>query len=102
MLKVSNRHFILSALVFFLMLPLIGTAENVHIPDPRLRMVLNKALGKGEGTPVTSAQLATLQHLDAPESGIRELPGLEFAARSITSNFTHRTPLKDRPCGLTL
>ena len=60
-----------------LTLPLIATAQIVSIPDPNLRTVLETALGKASGAPITADEMATLTRLDASEAGISNLTGLE-------------------------
>ena len=51
----------------------------VAIPDANLRAVINTALGKASGAPVTQAEMTTLERLFAPNAGISVLTGLEFA-----------------------
>ncbi len=51
----------------------------VSIPDANLRAVIEDKLGKASGAPIMHAEMATLTRLDAPNSGIRDLTGLEFA-----------------------
>lgn len=63
-----TRRILITCGLFLTLLPM-ATAANVEIPDPRLRAALNSALGKGAGTEITSTELATLERLDAPESG---------------------------------
>jgi len=65
--------------VFFFTPHQIATAQTVHIPDPHLREALEVALEKKAGTDITQAEIASLKALDAFESGIRNLTGLEFA-----------------------
>ena len=55
------------------------SAEEVDIPDPALRRVVEEALGKAPGTPITPAEMATLVELEAEERGITSLNGLECA-----------------------
>ncbi len=52
---------------------------SVHIPDPNLRDAIAEALGKAPRSPITVAEMATLERLYASEMGIRDLTGLEFA-----------------------
>ena len=47
--------------------------------DPALRAAVERSLGKAEGAGITAAELATLQALEAPSAGIRNLSGLEQA-----------------------
>ncbi len=56
-------------------------ADNtqVSIPDANLRATIEDALGKASGTPITVAEMKTLTRLEANDSGISDLTGLEFA-----------------------
>ena len=51
----------------------------VDIPDPNLRAAITTILGKTPGAPITPSGMATLTRLEAPESDIRDLTGLEGA-----------------------
>ena len=57
----------------------IAIAQTVHIPDPALRTALEVALEKKAGENITQADMASLESLEAVESGVRDLTGLEFA-----------------------
>ena len=52
---------------------------TVNIPDPNLRAAIEKALGKTSGAAITTADMATLTRLDAPNANISNLTGLEHA-----------------------
>ena len=65
--------------VLFLTLSPIAIAQTVHIPDTNLRASLEVALGKEVGADITQTDMASLEVLDAFESGISNLSGLEFA-----------------------
>ena len=56
-------------------------AEPVYIdiPDSNLRSAIEDALDLASGAPITQAGLESLTRLEAPEAGIRNLTGLEFA-----------------------
>ncbi len=56
-----------------------GTAQTVKIPDPKLRAKIENALGKTSGETITTADMVTLTRLDAEESNITDLTGLEHA-----------------------
>ncbi len=56
-----------------------GGEAGFAIPDARLRAAVAGALGKSGKTPITVDEMASLTRLDAPNSGIRDLTGLEFA-----------------------
>ena len=51
----------------------------VHIPDPNLRAVIAESLGKSPNTPITVEDIEELGQLKAPNRGIRDLTGLQFA-----------------------
>ena len=53
-------------------------APGVTIPDDNLRAVLEEALGKGEGAPITEAELAGLTEFTATDKSITDLTGLEY------------------------
>ena len=65
------------------------SAEEVDIPDPALRRVVEEALGKAPGTPITPAEMATLVELEAEERGITSLNGLECATGLEVLNFPY-------------
>ena len=52
----------------------------VAIPDPNLRAVIEDALDKESGAPITQAEMATLDSLDASDAEITDLTGLEYSA----------------------
>ena len=51
----------------------------VTILDENLRAVIADSLGKASGEAITAAEMATLTRLEAPNSNISDLTGLEFA-----------------------
>ena len=53
----------------------------VAIPDANLRALIENALGKASSAPITQAEMATLDSLEANDSGISDLTGLEFATK---------------------
>ena len=66
-------------LLVYLALPLTATAQVVNIPDLNLRAAIETALGKAAGAPITADEMATLPRLEAPETDISNLIGLEHA-----------------------
>ena len=50
----------------------------VTIPDANLRAAIEAALGKDSDTPITQAEMATLDSLEASDADITDLTGLEF------------------------
>ncbi len=55
------------------------SSPNVDIPDANLRAVIADSLGKASGAPITRAEMASLNRLEAPNKNIRDLTGLAFA-----------------------
>ena len=51
----------------------------VAIPDPNLRTAIESALNKDSGAPITQAEMATLDSLEASDADISDLAGLEYA-----------------------
>ena len=51
----------------------------VSIPNTNLRAVIEAALGKESGAPITQAEIATLDSLEASDADIADLTGLELA-----------------------
>jgi len=52
---------------------------TVRIPDANLRAVIEDSLGKASGAPISRAEMASLTRLEALNSNISDLTGLEFA-----------------------
>ena len=52
---------------------------QVTIPDANLRATIETALRKARGALISRAEMASLTRLEAPDSDIRDLTGLEFA-----------------------
>ncbi len=84
---------------------LIGNLEEyrdkkVEIPDANLRRAIEKTLGKNPGEDITRAEMAKITTLEAPDSEIRDLTGLEFATNLESLDLSKNqiediTPLKD-------
>ena len=51
----------------------------VKIPDANLRPAIETALGKDSGAPITRAEMATMDSLEASDADIDDLTGLESA-----------------------
>ena len=66
-------------LLICLSIPVTATAQIVNIPDANLRAAIEQALGKASGAAITTADMATLTRLDAPNANISDLTGLEQA-----------------------
>ena len=71
-----KRIALLLLLVVFAAGSVLG--EVVEIPDPNLRVALEKALGKNEGEVITKKDLLKLTKLKAAKSNISDLSGLQF------------------------
>ena len=52
---------------------------SVYIPDVNLRAVIEEALDKAPGAPITVEEMATLERIFPEDKGISDLTGLEFA-----------------------
>ena len=59
----------------------------VYMPDANLRAVIQSALKKSKFAPITVTDLASLTALDASNSNIRDLTGLEFATNLTELNL---------------
>ena len=77
-------------LLMCLSIPLTSTAQVVFIPDPNLRAAIETTLGKASGDTITTSDMAALAHLEARESNISDLTGLEHAI-----NLTDRCLFRD-------
>ena len=58
-------------------------SPRVTIRDANLRAAIRRALDKASGSPITAADMEVLTFLDAYDSGISDLTGLEFAVNLI-------------------
>ena len=67
---------------------------TVDIPDPNLRTVIEMALNKQAGDPITATDLATLTEIDAIEANISDLTGLEHATK-LTQLTLHNNSVLD-------
>ena len=63
-------------LTIALCLPL--SAQQVDIPDPNLRQIVAETL-KLESKPITQVDMLRLDRLDAPDRGITDITGLQYA-----------------------
>ena len=77
------------AVVF--LFPLITPAETITIPDVNLRAAIEEALGKTSGATITADDMASLKVLQADDSGISDLTGLDSASRLRTLLLNHNT-----------
>ena len=61
--------------------------REITIPDVNLRAVIEDSLKKASGKAITAAEMATLMRLEAPNSHIRDLTGLEHATELTVLNL---------------
>ena len=66
-----------------------GPETQVTIPDATLRAAIEFALGKASGASITRAEMASLTSLEASDSDIRDLTGLEFATGLTSLNLSN-------------
>ena len=78
-------------LLMCLSIPLTSTAQTVTIPDSNLRAVIEVALGKASGDTITTSDMAALPSLEARESNISNLTGLEHAINLTWLNLKYNT-----------
>ena len=67
----------------------ITMAEDVEIPDPNLRSVIEEQLGKGKGETITEDDMKSLRgsFVGWEQRGISDLTGLEHATNITTLNL---------------
>ncbi len=77
----KTTRFFLFKLLFVTILVWLpqGLAENINIPDANLRAVIAETLEKQPDVPLTRADMARLQRLNAHNKDISDLTGLELA-----------------------
>ena len=62
----------------------LSNLSEANIPDASLRAAIKTAMGKASDAPITDFEMGFLSELEAPNSNIRDLTGLELAT-SLTS-----------------
>ena len=67
----------------------IAATVVVSIPDANLRAVITDSLSKARNASINNAEMLHLTRLDAPNKGIRNLTGLEFATNLDTLELSH-------------
>ena len=65
--------------------------DLVTIPDPNLRTVIERLLGKAPGALITAAEMARLTRIVADDAGISDLTGLEAATELERIEFRHNS-----------
>ena len=68
--------------------PVTDDPTPVTIPDANLRAVIADSLDKASGATITRGDMSTLTRLDAPNKGISDLTGLEFATNLTRLNLS--------------
>ena len=73
-----------------------SSAQNqvVTIPDMNLRAVIEDSLDKASGATITRAEMATLTRIDARDTNIHNLAGLEYAT-SLTKLYLAGNSISD-------
>jgi len=71
-----------------------GGPKSVTFPDEILEAAIRDALGKTTGEEITAVELAELIVLDATESGIANLSGLEYCT-SLMELYLSGNPISD-------
>lgn len=69
-------------------------SAGVSIPDPSLRSAIELALDKQSGATITESDMARLGSLDAPNSNISQLDGLQYAV-NLRSLYLQRNRISD-------
>ncbi len=62
---------------------------TTRIPDPNLRSVIERLLGKENGATITPEDMERLNRIEADEKGIQDLTGLEYATNLERIEFRH-------------
>ena len=62
---------------------------TVRIPDPNLRNVIERLLGKENGATITPEDMERLNRIEVNENGIQDLTGLEYATNLERIEFPH-------------
>ena len=60
---------------------------EITIPDVNLRAVIEDSLNKARGEAITAAEMAILKRLEAPNSRVRDLTGIEYATELMVLNL---------------
>ena len=90
----SNELIYATAIVARSMATAMGSAASsnskiVNIPDPHLRMAINKALGRNSMDALTEGDMAELITLNAAGMGITDLTGLEWAVNLVSADLSN-------------
>ena len=69
--------------------PDVIPGTQVYIPDPNLRAAVSKALRRTPNAPITVTAMERVVRLDAQNSGIVDLTGIQFATNLTRINISH-------------
>ena len=72
-------------------MPLTSTGQIVDIPDTNLQVAVEAAIGMDPGTPITSPDMTILTNLEARDSGVSDLTGLELATNLTRLNLSNES-----------
>ena len=94
----TTSFFLFTCLLFATLLWLPESLAQINIPDANLRAVIAETLDKQPNVPLTRADMARLQRLNAHNRDIGDLTGLEFATnlqeiRANNNSITDLSPL---------
>jgi len=67
---------LVKCLLFFVVLCVVGCAQEAQFNDPNLEAVIREAIGKPDGA-ITAADLESITELDARDNNIRDITGIE-------------------------
>ena len=70
---------VVGLLILLTLFSLSASAQVVEIPDPNLRLAIEKALDKAPGARISVTEMGLLIELRAPNANITDLTGLEAA-----------------------
>ena len=71
----------------------------VYIPDANLRAAIAEVLGKSPNAPITVKEMERLKGLEAPNKGIQDLTGLQFATNLSRLDLDHNQVSNLSPIG---
>ena len=72
-------------------------SDIVNVPDPNLRMAINKALGRNAMDALTKGDMANLITLNAAGMGITDLTGLEWAVNLVSADLSNNNITSTAP-----
>ena len=69
---------LVKCLLFFIVLCVVGCAQEVKFNDPNLEAAIREAIGKPDGA-ITEGDLQKITELEAPFNNISDITGIEGA-----------------------